>query len=109
MTRGRWLLHEHVQRSTGNCATRNCIIECLLIDETTTSTIDYARALLHLCDCLAVNQTTRFGGQRSVDGEKVSPRVNLIKRCQLDLQIACVLRCKKRIVGDDLHAHRACT
>src|SRR5437868_13474899 len=97
---GRWLLHENIQSSTGDWAAGNRFIECLLIDETATRAIYYPCALLHLCDCLAVDQTTRFGRQGSVDREKVGMRVDLIKRRQLDLQIARVLRSNKRIVGD---------
>src|ERR1043166_2591418 len=41
-----------------------------------------------------------------MDREKVGTRKNVVERRQLDLEIARLFWCDKRIVSDDEHAHR---
>src|ERR1041384_8843193 len=42
-----------------------------------------------------------------MDREKVGTRKNVVERRELDLEIARLFWCDKRIVSDDEHAHRS--
>src|SRR6185295_13866163 len=101
---GRWrLLAENVERRAGNRPARDRFVKRVLVNEAAASTVNDARALFHLADCIAIDKSTSFCGERRVDREKVCTRVDLVERGQLDFEIACLFGRNEWIVSNDHH------
>src|SRR5436190_10541554 len=102
-----WFLTKDVKRRTCNRAICDRFKQRGLVDQTTTRTVDDARARFHFSDYIPVDQSLSIGRKWGMHCKKISSCIDIVEGGQLDLEIACLFLRNKWIIGNDNHAHRS--